>query len=71
MKQDPGLWKIAPPETPSPAETSGLNKEEADFVSKYLALADELLKQTPVEKPTSATEQKPAEEPPPPEEEAA
>jgi hypothetical protein len=44
VKQDPGLWKLAPPETPAPVETAGLNKDEADFVSRYLALADELLK---------------------------
>lgn len=49
MKQDAGLWKLTPPETPSPAETAGLNKEEADFVSKYLALADELLKPQPAQ----------------------
>lgn len=56
MKQDPGLWKLSPPETPSPVETAGLNKDEADFVSKYLALADELLKPAAEENP--ATDQK-------------
>lgn len=48
MKEDPvGLWKIAGPEKRPRAETAGLDKEEADFVSKYLALADELLKENP------------------------
>lgn len=61
MKQDPGLWKLAPPETPAPVETAGLNKDEADFVSKYLALADELLKPQAAENP--AAEQAPAEGP--------
>ena len=59
MNQDTGLWKLSPPETPAREETSGLNKDEADFVSKYLALADELLKPSSAETP--ATEQKPAE----------
>jgi hypothetical protein len=59
VKQDPGLWKLSLPETPPPQETAGLNKDEADFVSKYLALADELLKSSPAE--TAAAEQKPAE----------
>jgi hypothetical protein len=68
VKQDPGLWKIAPPENHHGyAEAAGLDKEESDFVSKYLSLADQLLKQdsrenqtpTPQEKPTPVPEQKP------------
>jgi hypothetical protein len=65
VKPDPGLWKIAPPEIPAPAETAGLNKEEADFVSKYLSLADELLKKDPMQKPDAISEDKlPADVPP-------
>jgi hypothetical protein len=37
------LWKIAAPDGEARPEIGGLDKEEADFVSKYLALADELL----------------------------
>jgi hypothetical protein len=36
-------FKLEPPPPQPRAETAGLDKEEADFVSKYLALADELL----------------------------
>src|SRR5262245_40348428 len=57
VKPDPGLWKIAPPEKPSPEEAAGLSKEESAFVSKYLSLADELLK-APGD--NSSTEQEPA-----------
>jgi hypothetical protein len=57
-----------------------LDKEEADFVSKYLALADQLLKQkpeamaaaAPQETPTPVAEEtKEIEEPPPPSDRAA
>jgi hypothetical protein len=66
VKQDPGLWKIAPPENHGYAEAAGLDKEESDFVSKYLSLADQLLQQdskqsqtpTPQEKLTPVPEQK-------------
>lgn len=53
MKQDPGLWKIAPPENQPHIETAGLDKDESDFVSKYLSLADQLLKSEPAENPAS------------------
>jgi len=42
-----GWWKLAAPEEAPRPEAAGLDKEEADFVSKYLALADELLKEKP------------------------
>ena len=40
-----GWWKLAAPEEAPRPEAAGLDKEEADFVSKYLALADELLRE--------------------------
>ncbi|MCI0347938.1 MAG: hypothetical protein L0Z53_00800 [Acidobacteriales bacterium] len=58
MKHDPGLWNIAPPEKKPDAATAGLDKEEADFVSKYLGLADELLRTGQDGEPADA--QKPA-----------
>jgi hypothetical protein len=48
MKRDGfGWWKLATPEEAPRPEAAGLDKEEADFVSKYLALADELLREKP------------------------